>query len=1063
PKVERHYSQESGTIDIDLLELFRSDSTFFITFDIDPIQGIDFDRSTGKITVDSEELRLQGHEPVALRLVATDGVERATQTITVTLNNDPMLNEYTASIQPTLTANAAIYNAWEHFRDDDNDQLIYSLTDASEHLAALEGGFQASAGVFVLPNSIAPNNYTVTVEATDGYGITATATITIDNPYQLENNDYKPPSELSLLETNAVDGFSIGDLVHYSSEGTTFSVSAVASYGNGQYQRAVENIRYNPETGVVEAPDLLESPGTYSITVGVVQPGGVTLPETEYVLTITGSAFVDNDNDGIKITQSDNTLDLTIADLFRDDDAFTIVLDESTELPRGITFDEDQLQFVVDPQSIYPTNRGTQPELVATFDLVIDGYNTGISNSVTLTPNNDPVALSSQININIANTQPLSIAAGHYLIDPNNDTLSYLVVASDSTGLTFDATTGMLNVTAARSNETHTYRVLATDGFGGSQGFTDFVVTYSNQGLRIDETALDNVQLADVARDGGLDIGNILAIPDSSVTYTVTGTRWNNGNAPAGGFATTHTTLTGLTYDSTSGLITSQNAQDAITSAPGIYAFSITATIGAEEQIAINFVTITGDVFAPITNSTLRQTGDIVPIPVDTLFLDESPITLALSEQTTRTLPAGISLFANDLFEGTHATPYLSIDLDVLKAGDLGPNRQITITLAAIDNDQQLLAEQILTVTLSTAPFASAEALQEKVLTTSPNFSVDLTTVVFDAESDSITFSLSDDAPSWVSLAVSGDELVPNGDPSTIADGVYIVDVIAFDSFQTQSVLPFTFTFSPLNATEATFQGLTTAQVAMDGGISVGDLAPNLSRPQINVSGIVQFAGKDDQYTLTDIGYDGTHLTGTDWQTYGGTYTVTLDLITPLETYPSEVFTFTVSGDLMPAASDRLTDTFAQSGEYVTINPADLFHDEEQATIGFGARLYQGLEVVSGTLIEVDNTALGAFRHDNNNLSTEDYLAAASPYILEVQAIQNGVNLGVSKSITLTLNNAPTAEESTFSIDVAFEDNFALTINEMFSDIDGDHLTYSIVSHQAFGGKTPQPMMTPPS
>ena len=477
--------------------------------------------STGQITV-SSGLSL-ADSSYSLSVQATDqyGVS-ATSTAAITVTPVP-LTAPNDSFNVPVNATVGTVVGTVADTDPDGGTLSYSITGGDTGNAF---AINSSTGQITVNSglSVADSNYSLSVKATDQYGITATSTATItvtSSPLTAPNDSFNIPA-------NAAIGAVVGTVTDTDPNGGTLTYSVTGGNTGNAFS-------INSSTGQITVNSGLSlADSSYSLSVQATDQYGVSATSTAAITVTPVPLTAPNDSFNVPVNAVVGTVVGTVTDT--DQNGGT--------LSYSITGGDTGNAFVINSSTGQITVNSGLSVADSNYSLSVkatDQYGVTATSTAAITVTSSPLTAPND-SFNIPANAAIGTVVGTVAdTDPNGGTLTYSITGGD-TGNVFaiNSATGQITVSSGLSlaDSSYSLSVQATDQYGVSATSTAAItvtpvpLTAPNDSFSVPVNAIVGTvvgTVADTDQNGGTlsysitggDTGNAFAINSSTGQITV--------------------------------------------------------------------------------------------------------------------------------------------------------------------------------------------------------------------------------------------------------------------------------------------------------------------------------------------------------------------------------------------------------------------------------------------------------------------------------------------------------------------------------------------------------------
>ena len=998
----------------------------------------------------------------------SNGYEEGTQKLTYagkvlednrSLNDYGILNEATLQLSfiPVFTSSAT-FSAAENqtaidtvtATDANGDTVTFTVSGSELEITSAGVLTFASAPDFEIKSS-----YTATVSASNGINVTTQA-ITVNVTNLNDNNpSFTSDATLSAAENQtSIDTVTATDA---DGDSVTFTISgselAITSAGVLTFASAPDYETKNTYTATVTASDGTNST-TQDITVNVTNVNDIA-PE-----------FVTPDN--FSILENRTFIATVLAnDAEGDDLTFTVSGSDMTIID-GPGAEENgnwqgRLSFVSAP------DYETQSSYSATLTVSDGTYSTTQDITVNVTDRNEAPAFTSNATFSAAENQTAigTVAAS----DVDGDGITYSISGSD---INIDASSGVISFASAPDYETttsYTATVTASDNsviFPGSLSSTQDITVNV---LDVDDTPPvisvnganpATVELGSTYTDAGATADGEETVTTSgtvdtdtvgtyTITYSATDASGNTGTA----------TRTVNVVDTTAPVFTSSSELDA-------YENTINIGIGSDSGAAVtadDIQTVTFSISG--TELTITAGGDLTFVnapnyEVKSLYTATATATDASGNSSTLDLTITIYdvneapvIVSSSTFSAaenqTAIGDVVSLDVD---AGD-----SITFSISgselAITSASTLGSGAIGVLTFASAPDYETKSTYTATVTASDGTNSktqDITVNVTDVnEAPSITSSASftieeggnksigsitgsDPDSDTLSFSVSGSELTVNSSTGALA-------FVDFPDYETKSSYTETITVSDGALTDTQeititvtdkYEGFNvTTSYTVTENDSLQLISTHLDNGFTVTYPQFQVLGGSASLSMTSSGL----ITGFDYEESGSSISIQTEATDGTSSFfPLINITINNINDNSPSFTSEATFSAAENQTTIGTVAAS---DADGDTITYS---------ISGSDITINSSSgVIAFASAPNYETKSSYTATVT-----ASDSTNSTTQAITVNVT-DVNEAPVATAAAYTMNLLPQSQTSRTITLAGTDVDGDTLTYSIVSNGSYG------------
>ena len=653
-------------------------------------------------------------------VTGSDGAATATQTIDVTVSQSNNAPTTVGTIAPiTLTAGGSATNVdiSSKFSDPDNDALTYTAVSSDTTKATVS---VSSAVITITP--VAVGSATVTVTASDPSGLTATQTISVT----VSTVPNRAPERVGTIDPVILTAGASATNVDVSSkfrdpDGDTLSYTAVSS----DTTKATVSVS---SSTVAITP---KAAGAATVTVTVRDTNGLTATQTIAVLVTAApnrAPVAVGTIPPVTQTAGTSATNVGVSTYFSDPDSDTLTYTAVSSNTAKATVSVSSSTVAITPKAagaatVTVTARDTNG-LTATQTIAV---------LVTAAPNRAPVAVGTINPVTLtAGSSAATVNVSSNFRDPDNDTLIYTAVSSDTTKATVSAAGAIVIITPVAEGAT-TITVTANDG---SLTAAQTIVVVINPGT-------GNVGRAPSPSDGASGTLGVIApitlTAGDSAQIVNLSTYFLNGGA--------------LTYT-------------AVSTDPSKATASVAGTIATITPVAEGTTTIMVTA-SDSEGSTSTQTIVVVvtaapnqaPVAVGTIL----PVTLTAGDSTqTVNLSTYFSDPDDDRLTYTAVSADTRVATIVMSSAviTITPMAEGTTTVTVTANDGSLTATQTIVVLVNPppnrAPVASGTIVPVTLTAGDSPTNLDVSTYFSDPDGDRLTYTAVSSDTSKATVSVSG-------------------------------------------------------------------------------------------------------------------------------------------------------------------------------------------------------------------------------------------------------------------------------------------------------------------
>ena len=849
----------------------------------------------------------------------------------------------------------------KNFSDADNDTLAYTAVSANTGVATV-----TVSGSKVTITRVAAGETTVAVTASDG---SSTATQLID------------VRVYSLSEFPMTQGTFTSIMLPAGGEAVTIDMSAGIT--NPKLARTIESEDKTKATIAVSDTNVAITPVAAGDT-------RVRFRSAEYDETITVKVWQANRApaaqgtiDIVTVFAGGSVTNVDVSSKFSDPDdnplSYTAVSSDATKA----TVRMSGAVVKITPKAVGP----------ATVTVTAsDGKLTATQNIAVRMPNRAPVAVGA-----ISSTTAylgggaIDVDVSSKFSDPDNDTLTYTVVSSDTTKATASMSGAVVKITAVAVG-TATVTVRANDSNGGTATQTIAVTVPNRAPTKVGTIADVTLTAGGSATD--VDVSSNFSDPDGhTLTYTA------------------------VSSDTSKATVSVSGAVVKITPrASGTVTVTVTANDNnggsVKQTITVRVSNRAPTKVGTIDPVTLTTTGSAADVDVSGKFLDPDSDTLSYTAVSSDTTKATVSVSSS------------TVTITAVAAGSA------TVTVTA--SDGSLTATQTISVTVgqsNRAPTAVGTISPVTLTTAGSSANVNVSSKFSDPDNDTLSYTAVSSDPSKATVSVSS--AVVTITPKAV--GGATVTVTARDN-------------DGLTATQTI--GVTVSSVPNRAPVTVGTIPPvtltaGTSATNVNVS--PYFSDPDgDTLTYTAVSSDTSKATVS---VSSATVTITpkAEGITTVTVTARDTNGLTATQTiavLVTAAPNRAPVTvgtippitLTAGASAGTVNVSGKFSDPDNDTLSYTAvslNTSKATVNVSGAIVTITPKAEGSTTvtvtaRDTNGLTATQVIAVL------VSSVPNRapVAVGTIPPVTPTAGGNPTS----------------VNVSSNFSDPDGDTLSYTAVS-----------------
>ncbi|WP_432199573.1 Ig-like domain-containing protein [Erythrobacter sp. W53] len=937
---------------------------------------------TGTIDNSASQGGPAGDGVYTVEVTADDGNGgTVTTTFIWTVNNPaPVAADDTATTDEDTPVNIPVL---ANDADPDGDDLTVTSAVANNGTVVIE----ADGTITYTPNADFNGTDTITYVISDGEGGTSTATVTVTvDPV---NDD--PVATPIAAQTNAdADAVSVPTAANFSDvDGDTLIFGASGLPAGLSIDPATGEI-----TGTIDPSASQGGPngdGIYEVTVTVLDGNGGTV-STTFAWTVTNPAPTAADDTAT--TEEDTPVNIPVLANDNDPDGDDLSVTSAVAANGTVVIEADGTVT-------YTPNADFNGTDTITYT-ISDGEGGTSTATVTVTVNpvnDDPVVDTALPNLANVDANTVSVPVAGNFSDVDGDTLTFTATGLPP-GLSIDAAgniTGTIDPSASQGGPAgdgiYTVTVTADDGNGGTVT-SSFAWTITNPA----PTAADDSAITDEDNPVNIDVLANDVDPDGDA-LTVVSANAVNGTVVIEADGT-------VTYTPNADF----NGTDTIT-------YVISDGEGGTSTATVT-VTVNPQNDAPVADPQLtNQTdsdADVIALDILGNFTDIDGDTLTF---TATGLPAGLAIDAAGNITGT-------LDPSASQGGPAS-NGLYTVTVTADDGNGGTTTSTFVWTVNNPAPIAANDTA-----TTDEDVPVVIPVLANDNDPDGDTLTVTAASANNGNVIINADGTItytPNADFNGTDTIVYTID----DGEGGTSTATVTVTVNPLNDAPATL-GLPDLTDGNNEAISV-PLAPAFTDAEgdtltFNVTGLPDGLTFDPVTGLVSGTTTATASTGGPGG--DGIYTVTVTADDGNGGVTSTTFTWTINNQPPTAVNDTFTGT-EDTPIVLDVLANDIDPDGDPLTpiVVIGAEATNG-----NAVINPDGTITFTPDPDFNGVATVTY------------TIQDANGDPATAVATITIapeNDAPIA---TALPDRADQDGDVIAIDAaiLFSDIEGDTLTYSV-------------------
>ena len=949
----------------------------------------------------------------------------ATQTIavlvTVAPNRAPVASGTIAPVTLTTGGSAANVDVSSNFSDPDSDPLTYTAVSSDTTKVTV-----AVSGNIVVISPVAEGTATVTVTARDSNGGTATQTIAV----------------LVTQGTGQTPGQTPGQVPGQTPGQTP---GQVPGQGTGQAQQAAPEPNRAPVAEGTVTPIALtagDSAQTVNLSVYFSDPDGDTLTYT-VVSSDTSKATVNVAGAIITITPvAEGTTTITV--MAQDPEGLTatqVIVASVTAAPNRAPTAVGTISPITLTAGNSPTNVDVSPYFSDpdgdTLSYTAVSANTGVvtvsvlsstiaispvaaggtvimlivqdTSGLTVTrniavtvnpaPNRAPVTIGTISPVKLtAGDTPTNVDISPYFSDPDGDQLGYTAVSADTTVATVSVSSANITITPVAEGAT-TVTVTASDGsLIVTQAIPILVIPAPNRAPVVTRS-VDPLTLTAGESSTDVDASIYFADPDGDpLSYTAVS---EDTDLATVSVSNTVLTITPVADGATTVTVTASDSS-----------LSATQTI-AIIVVQPNRAPVVLETIAPIT---LTVGANAITLDVADKFLDPAGDVLTYSAQSADTGVATVAVASSTIIITPVAEGGTTVVVTAQDSEGLTALQTVTITVTSTPNRAPVPVGVINPITLTAGASSTTVGMADKF---------------FDPDGDTLTYTAVSSNTAVVTVTVSSATLTIN----PVAAGTATVMLIVKDTHGLTVTRNFTVMVNsapnraPVVARTVDPVTLTAGNTAA--AIDIADLFSDpdgdpLTYAAISANTAVVTANMNNStLTITPVAAGSTTvmLTASDGS-LNTTQTVAVTVNPAINRAPIAV------GTINP-----ITLTAGDSG--TTMNMADKFSDPDGDTLTYTA-VSANVAVVTVTM--------------TNSTLTITPVAEGATTVMVV--VQDAEGLTVTRTVTVTVlsapNRAPVAVGTIDPITLTVgDDDQTVDLSSLFSDPDGDTLTYTAASSDA--------------
>ena len=875
----------------------------------------------------------------------TDTDATGTLTITVTAVNDApvaVTDTKTVAEDAALTSTDVIANDTD--LDDDTLSLTAATTDGAGTVAVNADGLS----VDYTPTANFNGTETITYTVSDGTDTDATGTLTI-TVTAVNDAPVATPQSVTTIEDKTLEIILSGS----DPDEDTLTYALVDNPSNGTVSVEGNKVTYTPNSNY-NGTDTF----TYKANDGSVDSNVSTV-----TITVTNQNDAPTASDVNVSVDEDNPVDITLvgSDVDGDDLTYSLVSD-----PSNGTVSVEGNKATYTPNSNY---NGTDTFTYKANDGELDS-NLGTVTVTVNAVNDTPTA--SDVNVSTSdNTSKTITLLGS---DVDNDNLEYLIVNSPTSGTVSVSGDTATYISNSNYNGTDTFTYKVNDGSVDSNVST-VTITVTNQN---DAPTVSDVNVS-VDEDNSVDITLVGSDVDGDdLTYSLVSDP-SNGTVSVEGNKVTY--ISNSNYNGTDTFTYKANDGE-LDSNLGTVTVTVNAVNDTPTASDVN-VSVDEDNPVDITLVGSDVDGDDLTY---SLVSDPSNGTVSVSGDTATYTP-------NSNYNGTDTFTY--------KAND-----------GSVDSN-------VSTVTITVTNQNDAPTASDVNVSVDEDNPVDITLVGSDVDGDDLTYSLVSD-PSNGTVSVEGNKATYT--PNSNYNGTDTFTYKANDGSVDSNVSTVTITVTNQND----------APTASDVNVSVDEDNP----VDITLVGS-DVDGDDLTYSLVSDPSNGTVSVEGNKATY-----------TPNSNYNgTDTFTYKANDGSVDSNVSTVTITVTNQNDAPTVSDVNVSVDEDNSVdITLVGSDVDGDDLTYSLVSDPSNGTVSVSGDTATYISNSNYNGTDT---FTYKANDGSVDSNVS-TVTITVtnqNDAPTASDVNVSVD---EDN-PVDITLVGSDVDGDDLTYSLVSDPSNG------------
>ena len=490
------------------------------------------DDGTGAITV-AASLDHETADEYTLTVEADDG-NGATSTVTVTVTvtdvaEDPFFDEasYAFEVSEDASVNHTVGTVSATDPDED-DEVSYSITAGNGDGKIAIGDGTGEITVAASLDHETADEYTLTVEASDGQNGTATVTVMVTVTDVAEDPSFDEVSYAFEVAEDAVVGYAVGTVSATDpDEDDEVSYSITAGDGDGKIAiddgtgaitvaAALDHETTDAYTLTVEASDGQNGTATVAVMVSVTDVAeDPSFDEASYAFDVAEDASVNHTVGTVSATDPDEDDEVSYAITAGNGDGKFNIGDGTGEITVAASLDHE-----------------TADEYTLTVE-ASDGQNGTATVTVMVTVTDvaeDPSFDEVSYAFEVAEDAVVGYAVGTVsATDPDeDDEVSYSITAGDGDGkIAIDDGTGAITVAASLDHETTDAYTLTVEASDGQNGTVTVAVMVSVTDVAEDPSFDEAGYAFDVAEDASVNhtVGTVSATDpdeDDEVSYSIT-------------------------------------------------------------------------------------------------------------------------------------------------------------------------------------------------------------------------------------------------------------------------------------------------------------------------------------------------------------------------------------------------------------------------------------------------------------------------------------------------------------------------------------------------------------